>query len=253
MGRLDGKVAIVTGAAQGQGAAHACRFVAEGASVVLGDVDEADGTALAAELGRAARFVRLDVADEESWRAALHLACAELGPPTVLVNNAGIVEFTSLLEQPREAFQRLLDVNLVGPWLGIKTVAPAMAAAGGGSIVNICSTAALEGYFGVGAYVASKWGLRGLTKSAAMELGPLGIRVNAVHPGAIATAMLRGDPNDESRFSGQPIARAGRPEEVTNMVVYLASDEASFSTGGDFVVDGGATAGGLPPSARGTR
>src|SRR5712691_6136717 len=113
MGRLDGKVAIVTGAAQGQGAAHARRFVAEGASVVLGDVDEAHGSALAAELGRAARFVRLDVADEESWRAALDLVSAELGPPTVLVNNAGIVEFTSLLEQAREAFQRLLDVNLV--------------------------------------------------------------------------------------------------------------------------------------------
>jgi 3alpha(or 20beta)-hydroxysteroid dehydrogenase len=250
MGRLEGKVAIITGAARGQGASHARRFVAEGARVVIGDVGEEDGTALAAELGPSARFVRLDVADEGSWRAALELTHAELGPPTVLVNNAAIVEFVGLLEQSREAFQRVLDVNLVGPWLGIKIVAPAIAAAGGGSIVNVGSTAAFEGYSGVGAYAASKWGLRGLTKSAAVELGPRGIRVNAVHPGAIATTMLRGDHDDASRFAGQPISRAGRPEEVTNMVVYLASDEASYSTGGDFVVDGGVTAGGLPPSAR---
>jgi 3alpha(or 20beta)-hydroxysteroid dehydrogenase len=246
MARLDGKVAIITGAARGQGAAHARRFVAEGAKVVIADVLRNEGITLAAELGDSALFARHDVTEGSSWEAVLEITIDSFGLPNVLVNNAGVVVFTPILEQEPDEFHRVIAVNLVGPLLGMKWIGRAMARVGGGSIVNICSTAALQGYHDEGAYCASKWALRGLTKTAALEFGSLGVRVNAVHPGPIATQMLRGDHTDERRFSGQPIRRAGRAEEVANMVVYLASDEASYSTGGDFVVDGGASSGQVP-------
>jgi 3alpha(or 20beta)-hydroxysteroid dehydrogenase len=250
MGRMDGKVAIITGGARGQGASHARRFVAEGARVVVGDVLDDDGAALADALGNSARFSHLDVTSEDSWRATVELTSTEFGAPTVLVNNAGIVRHGQLLDVELAEFQRILDVNLIGTWLGIKSVAPSMIAAGGGSIINIASTGALVGYTNVGAYVASKWGVRGLTKTAALELGQRGIRVNSVHPGVIQTPMLSYDPTDPALWASQPVPRVGQPEEITQLVVFLASDESSFSTGSEFVADGGQTAGSAAPSTK---
>jgi 3alpha(or 20beta)-hydroxysteroid dehydrogenase len=248
MGRFDGAVALVSGAARGQGAAEARALVAEGASVVLGDVLDDEGEAVAAGLGERARYVHLDVTDESAWRTAL--ACAEeaFGPPTVLVNNAGIVHFADIVDTSVEDFRRVLEVNLVGVFLGMKTVAPAMERAGGGAIVNISSSAGLTGLPGVGAYVASKWAVRGITKTAALELGPKGIRVNSVHPGGVDTPMIR-DPATtplevfEAYTERLPIPRLGRTDDVVALVLFLASDDASYCTGAEFVVDGGQTCG----------
>lgn len=248
MGRFDGAVALVSGAARGQGAAEARALVAEGASVVLGDVLDDEGEAVARELGERARYVHLDVTDEAAWRAAL--ACCEeaFGSPTVLVNNAGIVHFGEIVDTSVDDFRRVLEVNLVGVFLGMKTVAPAIERAGGGAIVNISSSAGLTGLPGVGAYVASKWAVRGITKTAALELGPKGIRVNSVHPGGVDTPMIR-DPATtplevfEAYTERLPIARLGRTDDVVALVLFLASDDASYCTGAEFVVDGGQTCG----------
>jgi len=248
MGRFDGAVALITGAARGQGAAEARALVAEGASVVLADVLDDEGRAVADELGRSARYVHLDVTDEQAWREALALTEETFGPPTVLVNNAGIVHFASVVDTEVADFRRVLEVNLVGVFLGMKTCAPAMERAGGGSIVNISSSAGLTGLPEVGAYVASKWGVRGLTKTAAMELGPKGIRVNSVHPGGIDTPMIR-DPATtplevfEAYTSRLPIPRLGRTDDVVALVLFLASPDSSYCTGAEFVVDGGQTCG----------
>ncbi|MFD9665103.1 glucose 1-dehydrogenase [Rhodococcus sp. NPDC059968] len=248
MSTLAGKIAIITGGARGQGEAHARRFVAEGAKVVIGDILEAEGNALADELGDAAVFAPLDVASEQAWSDAVDIARSSFGDPTVLVNNAGIVRHASLLDEELAHWQRVLDINLTGCWLGIRAVAPAMPA--GGSIINISSNAGIIGYAGVGAYVASKWGLRGLTKAAALELGPAGIRVNSVHPGVIDTPMLKFDPSSSRVFDGQPIARAGKPHEIANVVRFLASDESSYMSGAELTVDGGMVVGSVPPSSR---
>jgi len=245
MGRLDGKVAIISGGARGQGAAEARLFVAEGARVVIGDVLDGEGAAVAAELGSAAAYIHLDVTDEAQWAAAVGLAEDRFGPVSVLVNNAGILMFRTVDQTERADFDRILQVNLTGVFLGIKTVTPSMAKAGGGSIVNISSTAGLTGLPYLGAYVASKWAVRGLTKSAAIDLGPKGIRVNSVHPGGIDTPMLAGTDPDAPYYKRLPVPRMGHPDEAARAVLFLASDDASYTTGAELTVDGGATAGEL--------
>ena len=264
MGRLDGKVAIVTGAARGIGAEAARAFVREGARVLLGDVLDEAGEKTAAELGAAARYRRLDVRLEADWAGAVAEANERFGPVNVLVNNAAILEVAAIEETTRARLGELLDVNLVGPFLGIQAVLPAMRAAGGGSIVNVASIDALEGEVGVAAYSASKWGLRGLTKCAALELGRHGVRVNAVHPGGgnpemrapamqrVREELSRGAKIDFRGLPRHPLGRSVTLVEIASMILFLASDEASFCSGGDYAVDGAFTAGHIVPGAPGT-
>ncbi len=237
---LDGVVAVVTGAARGMGAQHVRGLAAAGARVVATDVLADLGEALADELGDSVVFRHLDVTSEAEWNDVVASTEAEWGPVGVLVNNAGIVQFGSIENLTLDGWQRTIDINLTGVWLGLHTVVPSMKRAGGGAIVNISSTAGLQGYANLGAYVASKWGVRGLTKTAAIELGAFDIRVNSIHPGPIRTAMLEGL-SDEIAAS-QPIARVGEPEEVTAMLMFILQ-EATYSTGHEFIIDGGTTVG----------
>ena len=247
MGKLAGKVAIITGGARGMGAATSRLFVAEGAKVVIADVLEAEGAALAAELGEAARFYKLDVTSEDDWASVVAAAEAELGPVDVLVNNAGVVMFKALLDTTKADFEGVLQVNLVGQFLGLKAVAPGMIARGRGAIVNISSVDGMKGANCLAAYASSKWGVRGLTKVAAMELGHKGIRVNSVHPGGVDTIMSNhtGAPRAEldKKYANVPLQRIGGPDEVAAATAFLASDEASYIHGGEIVVDGGMTVG----------
>jgi 3alpha(or 20beta)-hydroxysteroid dehydrogenase len=245
MGRLDGKVAIITGAARGQGAAEARLFVAEGASVVLADVLDDEGQAVAAELGEAATYAHLDVTDEDQWQATVALAEERYGPVTVLVNNAGILHFQALHKTELDDFDRVMRVNVRGVFLGMKAVTGSMSRAGGGSIVNISSTAGLQGLPYLGAYVASKWAVRGLTKTAAIDLGHKNIRVNSVHPGGIDTPMVAGTSGDAPFYKRLPVPRMGSADEAARAVLFLASDEASYIAGAELAVDGGATCGDL--------
>ena len=245
MGRLAGKVAIITGGAQGQGAAAARRFVAEGARVVIGDIADEPGKSLADELGESAHYVHLDVSDEQSWQAAVDEAVATFGPVDVLINNAGILRFANLTEMPLEDLDGLFRVNVYGCFLGMKTVAPVMIERGGGSIVNSSSVEGLAGMASLVGYTGSKFAVRGMTKAAAMELGPKGIRVNSVHPGMVDTGMTRHYAGEEGmKWAASRVAlkRVGQPEDIAQMYVFLASDESSFSTGAEFVADGGCTA-----------
>ena len=245
MGRLAGKTAIITGAARGMGAAEARLFVDEGAQVLMCDLLDAEASVLADELGAAAAYQHLDVTEEAQWDEALKAAEREFGIPDVLVNNAGVLQFAPLVTMSEDDFARVLSINLIGPFLGMKTVGGAMLTAGGGSIVNISSTGGLVGMSMISAYTASKWGLRGLTKSAAIEFGHQGVRVNSIHPGGVDTPMANpgGGEVNQAQYAGQPIQRIGRPEEVAQLALFLASDESSYSTGSEFVVDGGQTAG----------
>jgi len=247
MGKLAGKVAIITGGARGMGAATSRLFVAEGARIAIADVLEADGAALAAELGEAARFYKLDVTSEDDWARVVAAAETDLGPVDVLVNNAGILMFKSILETSKADYERVLGVNLVGEFLGIKAVAPAMIGRGKGSIVNISSVDGMKGANSLVAYASSKWGVRGLTKVAAMELGHKGVRVNSVHPGGVDTVMSNhtGAPRSEidKSYGDVPMQRIGGPEEVAAATAFLASDEASYCHGTEIVVDGGMTVG----------
>ncbi|MGY1896991.1 glucose 1-dehydrogenase [Nocardia gipuzkoensis] len=247
---LNGKVALITGGARGQGAAEARLFVRRGARVVITDVLEAEGAELAESLGDAARFVRHDVSVGADWDAAAALAVSAFGSLDVLVNNAAIYTARPLTETAPEELERILRVNLVGPFRGIQAVAGPMTRAGGGSIVNISSQAGLEGLMGHAAYGSSKWGLRGLTKTAALELGPAGIRVNSVHPGPIATPMVPYLTTGPGSFPALPLQRTGVPEEVAELVAFLASDAAAYITGAEVTIDGGLAAGKfLPPGA----
>ncbi|NEB75583.1 glucose 1-dehydrogenase [Streptomyces sp. SID14478] len=245
-GNLAGRVALITGGARGMGEAAARLLAARGARVVIGDVREEQGEAVAASLGaRVARFVALDVADAASWDAAVATAVDAFGRLDVLVNNAAIYTTSPIVDEDPAQLERILRIDLIGPFLGIRAAAPVMRrTAGGGSIVNISSQAGLQGIWGHGAYGAAKWGLRGLTKTAALELGPEGIRVNSVHPGAIATPMIAHVEGKE--HAAAPLGRIGEPEEVARLVAFLASDEASYLSGAELAVDGGASAGRMP-------
>lgn len=234
---LAGKVALVTGAAQGMGESFARNLAAAGARVLVTDVNDALGRQVAADLGGAARYQRLDVSSRADWDAAIAVAEAAFGPVSVLVNNAGIALWGELATFPESELRRMLDVDLVGVYLGMQAVVPTMRKAGGGSIVNIASVASLKGTVGLTAYSACKWAVRGMTKCAAMEYGVYNIRVNAVHPGMIDTAMTTGMEDPQN----QPFKRKGSPDEVARTVVFLASDESSYTTGCDFPVDGGMT------------
>jgi 3alpha(or 20beta)-hydroxysteroid dehydrogenase len=244
MPRLDGKIALITGAARGQGAAAARRFVAEGARVMLTDVLDDQGKELAAELG--AEYCHLDVSDEDEWAEAIAFTVSTFGDITVLVNNAGILHFSALTDTTLADYQRVIGINQVGTFLGMRAVVESMTRAGGGSIVNVSSVEGLGGMPYLTAYTASKFAIRGMTKVAAMELGQHGIRVNSVHPGAINTPMVGealGRPVDISPI-GKKVAlrRVGQPDDVAGVVLFLASDDSAYCTGAEFVVDGGATA-----------
>lgn len=248
MDRLRGKVAIVTGAARGQGAAHARRIVEEGGRVVLSDVldDELHGTARALG-GDAAVAVVHDVADEAQWASVVETAADAFGGVDVLVNNAGIHHVSPIEDETLAGLRRLVDVNLVGTFLGIRAVIEPMRRRGRGSIVNISSLAGLQGFWGHGAYGATKWGVRGLTKTAAIELGPSGIRVNSIHPGVIDTPMLAAGTAERAAVN-VPLQRFGAAADVAELVIYLASDESSFVSGAEIAVDGGSGAGPFSPT-----
>lgn len=243
MGRVSGKVAIVTGAAQGMGAAHARRLVDEGAQVVLTDVLDSIGEATASSLGENARYLHHDVTKEDEWQRVVRATEETFGPVSVLVNNAGIVAYGAIEQMEERDYRRVIDVNQVAVFLGMKSVIASMKRAAGGSIINISSVAGLFGASHVLAYTASKFAVRGMSKSAAIELAPYNIRVNSVHPGMITTPMTAPTPESEAsitRFiAATPAARWGEPDEVANVVLLLASDESRFSTGAEFVVDGG--------------
>jgi len=250
MGRLDGKVALITGGARGMGKAHARHFVAEGARVVLGDLLDDKGMALAAELGDNCRYLHQDVTSERDWAAAVRAAVGAFGTLNVLVNNAGILLNKKIADMSLAEFRHVIDVNLIGEWLGIKSVIEPMTAAAGGSIVNISSVEGFTGAAGMSAYSASKFGVRGITRSAAQELGRFGIRVNSVHPGGIMTTMtatafeeFTDVPDGAGFLRSLPIPRFAKSSEVSPLVVFLASDESSYCTGAEFVVDGGMLSG----------
>ncbi|MFI6294049.1 glucose 1-dehydrogenase [Nonomuraea sp. NPDC050790] len=246
MGLLDGKVALITGGARGMGASHVRLFLEEGARVVFGDVLDDEGKALAEETG--AVYVRHDVTRPAEWARAAAAAVEAYGKLDVLVNNAGILKFRRIADMDPEEFDRVVGVNLKGTWLGIKTVIEPMRAAGRGAIVNISSIEGFIGAAGLSAYAASKFAVRGVTKSAARELAPYKIRVNSVHPGAIQTPMtldpdMINEVDADSFVKSMVIKRFAKPVEVSHLVAFLASDKASYCTGSEFTVDGGLTTG----------
>lgn len=248
MARLEGKVAIITGAAQGMGAEHVRRFVREGAKAVFTDINEAAGAELAAELGGDALFVKHDVSSEADWQAVVSAAEKKFGAVNILVNNAGILGPGSKATELSEAdFQKVCAINQTAVFLGIKHAIPAMIKAGGGSIVNISSIAGMLGTkeSSNAAYCASKWAVRGMTKLVAAQHGASGVRVNSVHPGYILTPMMISATDEQGGGAADviPLGRMARPEEVSNVVLFLASDEASFVSGTEHVVDGAMIAG----------
>jgi 3alpha(or 20beta)-hydroxysteroid dehydrogenase len=245
MGKLDGKVALITGAARGQGEAEARLFAAEGAKVALGDVLDEPGKRVAESIGAAAIYLHQDVSSEESWKAAIGAAVSKWGRLDVLINNAGILHIAAIVQLELADYMRVVNVNQVGCLLGMKHAIPVMAKTGGGSIVNISSTAGFEGQPGLAAYVSTKWAIRGMTKCAAIECGSLGIRVNSIHPGAINTHMGRSDAkgfeaiDPVNIFKKLPLGRVGEPIEVARLALFLSSDDSSYCTGGEYTADGG--------------
>jgi 3alpha(or 20beta)-hydroxysteroid dehydrogenase len=256
MNRLQGKVALVTGGARGIGEGIVRRFVREGAQVVIADVLEAEGAALASELGDAAAFVRLDVTRRADWDAALTETERRFGRLDCLVNNAGVIVFKSLDDLSETEMRRIIDVNVIGVMIGSQAAIPLLERDGGGSIVNMSSADGISGANALSAYCASKFAVRGFTKSCALELGPRGIRVNSIHPGGIISAMT--NPTNAPRehidqaFRIYPAQRAGDPEDIAAAAAYLASDDGRYCYGTELSVDGGLNAGhyymGLPGS-----
>lgn len=245
MTNLTGKLAIVTGGARGQGEAEARLFAVRGASVIIADVLADEGRALAQTLeqdGFEARFAYLDVTDPQSWEGVVALAKEWKNRLDILVNNAGIINRSTIADTGLAAWERVLKVNLTGAFLGIQSATALMADSGGGSIVNISSNSGYSGHYDP-AYTASKWGLRGLTRSAAMELVSKNIRVNAVCPGLVVTGLNASSPHLKPMIDLTPMKRSGKPEEIAELVLFLASDASGFITGEDFVIDGGFTAG----------
>ncbi|MFC3996916.1 SDR family NAD(P)-dependent oxidoreductase [Nocardiopsis sediminis] len=247
MTRFRSQTALVTGGTGGQGASHVRAFHAEGANVVIGDIDADRGAALAEELGARAHFTKLDVTDETSWSAAIRAAEDTFGGLNVLVNNAGVQNPPAPIEHTDQAiWSRILDINLTGTFLGMKVAAPALRRAAGGSIVNIASTMSIGGTAHYAPYVASKWAVRGLTRTAALELGRDGIRVNTIHPGVIATPFINEPAAGATAaiadfYSPEPFAipRLGEPADVTRLLLFLSSSAAAFITGSEYVIDGG--------------
>ena len=243
MGRLDGKVALITGGARGQGEAEGQRFREEGAEVYLTDVLVEQGQAAAAAIG--ATFIEHDVTDSHAWSRAIERIEKEKGRLDVLVNNAGIFQMKGMVETERELWDRTIAINQTGVFLGLQAVAPVMIRQGSGSMINISSVAGLRGSGGAFAYGASKWAVRGMTKSAAQELSPYGVRVNSIHPGIIETAMVdefsRKGINERVRQQ-IPMGHYAEVFEVANLALFLASDESRYCSGSEFVVDGGLTA-----------
>ncbi|SFR90980.1 SDR family NAD(P)-dependent oxidoreductase [Sphingomonas jatrophae] len=253
MARLAGKVAIISGGAQGMGAATARLFAAEGAKVVLGDILEDKGRAVAAEIGDAALFMKLDVRSEEDWQAIVAAATEKFGKLDILVNNAAVVHFGAADQMSKADAERVLGINVIGTMMGVKHAVPALKANGKGVIVNISSVDGLRGCNGLTAYTASKWAVRGITKSYAFEFGPFGIRVVSIHPGGVNTEM--GNPGNEAAetvnarsFRRVPLQRIGEPEEIARATLFVASDEASYISGAEIAVDGGWTAGHYEPA-----
>jgi 3alpha(or 20beta)-hydroxysteroid dehydrogenase len=248
-GRLPGKVALITGAASGQGAAEARLFAAEGASVAVTDVNAEGAKVVATQIGDAAIHLALDVTDEAHWADAVGRTVDAFGRLDILVNNAGIGFPPRPLElEDPDHHRRVIEVNLHGVYLGMRAVTAVMTGQRSGSIVNISSIDGLAGVAGLTSYTASKFAVTGMTRSAALELGPRGIRVNSIHPGVIATPILDAAPPEtlarlQTVIDRQPIARMGTPEEVAYLALYLASDESSYCTGAQFVIDGGHLAG----------
>jgi 3alpha(or 20beta)-hydroxysteroid dehydrogenase len=243
-GRLDGKVAIVTGGAQGQGEAISRHFVAEGAKVVIADIAKEAGQALADDLGADAHYADHDVSDAASWARVVEDTNERFGPVNVLANNAGILRFGDIERQPADEVELIWRINQLGCFLGMQAVTRTMRKNGGGSIINASSVEGLAGMAGCTAYAATKWAIRGMTKCAAMELGPQGIRVNSIHPGMIDTPLTRvhgGDAAMEFGASKVPLRRVGHPEDIAPVYVFLASDESSYINGAEITVDGGVT------------
>ena len=252
-GDLEGKVALISGGARGMGAEEARLFVSEGARVVIGDVLDAEGEKTAAEIGKDALYVHLDVTQEADWKAAVARVEEHFGQLDVLVNNAGILRFGLLEQTELEEYELVIRINQIGCFLGMKSAAPAMRRAGAGSIVNISSLAGIKGVGGAIAYTASKFAVRGMTKTAAIELGSAGIRVNSVQPGGVDTLMttsIEGNADAAEREYDYPIPRIARPGEVAQLVLWLASDKSSYSTGAEFLIDGGDCAGDMPDAFR---
>lgn len=246
MARLEGKVAIVTGAARGMGEATARLLVEQGAKVVLADILDEAGQKVADELGDAAIYVHLDVTDKAQWQAAVE-ASAQLGPLNVLVNNAAILIHKTIMDTTEEDFMTVTRINQMGVFLGMQSVFGSMKAAGGGSIINVSSIDGMQSKNSLLAYSASKWAVRGMTKAAALEMGKYNIRVNSVHPGGVYTDMHGKDfislEEADGMYGFQALPRVGRPREIAAVTAFLASDEASYSTGSEFMADGGWNAG----------
>lgn len=242
MGRLDGKVAIITGGAGGMGKMHGKYFVKEGAKVIIADLESSDGEKVAEELGSDALFVAFDVTSEDSWKDLVKKSEEAFGPVSVLVNNAGIVKQNSIEATSLEEYRQTIHINQDGVFLGMKYVLPSMKKAENGSIINISSIAGIVGGANNLAYTASKFAVRGMTKAAAAEFAEFGIRVNSIHPGIIRTPMTEQEGIKElveEMAKSIPMQRIAEPEEISNLVLYLASDESSYSTGTEFVADGG--------------
>ncbi|MDY0404200.1 glucose 1-dehydrogenase [Virgibacillus sp. 179-BFC.A HS] len=245
MGKLDGKVAVVTGGSRGQGASHVRELVEEGAKVVFSDVLVNEGEALAEELGENVRFIKHDVTNAQEWENVIAETESTFGPVNILVNNAGIVITKNIADLSEEEYRKVIDVNQVSVFLGMKTALSSMKKTGNGSIINISSIDGLRGAPGNSAYDSSKFAVRGITKTAALEFAEYGIRVNSIHPGVIETPMIQVEGTQdqvEKLKAGIPLKRTAQPKEVSKLVVFLASDDSSYCTGSEFVIDGGVTA-----------